>query len=268
MNPRMSQDSYSNFYNAEYRHLYHGNENYVEQVFSNEYDRGILIYEYIRQNSITERIGKNPFVVEMGCGSGGILKAFEDRGFSVAGFDLNEKCIEYGKNEHNLDLRIGTLRDICFHRPPDLIICSHVVEHFVHPVRELLGLRSLLSNTGFMYIEVPGIKYLRRGKYDFLDTLQNAHIFYFTLTTLRNFLGTNGFAFTCGSEYIRSIFSKGSEEHTRSGIENDYYKTRKFLLSIEKERLLFPIPPFRLLRRIKLIFDYFRGSQRIPSLPA
>ena len=52
----------------------------------------------------------------------------------------------------------------------DLIIISHVLEHLEDPLETITYLSTLLSNNGFIYIEVPGIyTWLRK----FTDRVEN-----------------------------------------------------------------------------------------------
>jgi 2-polyprenyl-3-methyl-5-hydroxy-6-metoxy-1,4-benzoquinol methylase len=256
-NPRMTQTSFYAFYVHEYRNLYHSGKNEAIDIFNDEYKRGLMIYEYLKDLNLFDKELKNKFVFEIGCGAGGILKAFRDMGFKVAGIDIDKKLLLFGKIEQGLDLKDGTLHEASFHKTPDLIILSHTLEHILDPIKDLSVLHKIIKMKSLIYIEVPGVRYLRRGNYDFLDTLQNAHLYYFTLTSLKNLLINNGFSFVKGNEFIRCIFRKGQKSGLK--IINEYQKTMKFLLRIEKERLLFPIPPFKLIRNVKFLFNSLRS---------
>lgn len=72
---------------------------------------------------------------------------------------------------------------------------------------------------------------------DFLRQIQNAHIFYLTLTTLKNILEKAGYDLICGNEVIQSIFKLSSSDREPS-YKNDYTTTISFLRKMEFYRFL------------------------------
>ena len=249
-NPRMTEASYAAYYDSEYRPLDTALSDFARDVFDNQYPRGKRVLAFLKQHGVTERMPKDAFVVEVGCGAGGILKAFQEEGYRVAGVDLGSTAIAYGRDTYGLDLRLGTLGEAEFDEAPDLIIYSHVLEHILDPRAELQKIRGILKPGGFVYIEVPGVRHLRRSSYDFLDTLQNAHVTYFTLKTLRNLLEAEGYKLVAGTEFIFSVFQNANAERP-SAPANDYSTVVRFLRNVELERRIFPIPPLKILRRTK-----------------
>lgn len=244
-NPRMDQRSYDEFYSSGYRNLYSGPQPKAE-FFDAQYSRGKVIHEFLASSGF-EVTGM--FVLEVGCGAGGIIKYFKDLGNTVLGIDLDEEYLDFGRMEHGLDLRCGKLGDVCIERVPDLVIYSHVVEHLLDPVKELQLLGEVISTNTIVYIEVPGIRNIKRNYYmDFLRYLQNAHAYHYTLTTLTNLLMKNGFAVLKGDEFIRVIAGK---EPGRNSIEprNDYGDTMGFLLRAERLRRFFLAHRFRRIAR-------------------
>jgi SAM-dependent methyltransferase len=86
-----------------------------------------------------------------------------------------------------LDLRQGgveTLAGETF----DVIVLSHVVEHFRDPVAEVGRAAALLNPGGALYIEVPDIG----GLAFCLGALQLPHLYYFTPATLSHYLAPLG----------------------------------------------------------------------------
>ena len=79
--PRMKQTSYSEFYNTEYRKLYVGKETATDSFFNNQKDKGERIYKYLKENGLIK--DKSSFVLEVGCGAGGILDVFKKNGHKV-----------------------------------------------------------------------------------------------------------------------------------------------------------------------------------------
>ena len=205
--------------------------------------KGRSIYNYLNSNQLIKDANKLS-VLEVGCGAGGILKYFKDIGCSVKGVDLGGEYIQYGIDEHRLNLSIGTINDVDF--SPDIIIYSHILEHVLNLREELKKIHMLLLDTGILYIEAPGVKNLTNSyKMDFLRYLQNAHTYHFTGESLNNLLSTNGFNMITGNEVIQSVYRKKSENDITRRIVNDYNPALKYLKKLEIARRLFPIPPYK-----------------------
>ena len=175
-NPRMDESSYQKFYKNEYRNIYESGKNAVEKEFQKEVNRGNEIFKFIVENTQIELHDK--FIVEIGTGAGGILKKFQSEGNRILGVDFGQDYIEYGLR-HNLNLKVGSVEIVEEEKEKaDIIILSHVVEHFLEPIVTLSRIKKLLKDDGIVYIEVPGIKNLENAyEEDFLRYLQNAHVF-------------------------------------------------------------------------------------------
>ena len=183
----------------------------------------------------------NALIVEIGCGAGGILQYFKDNGNDIYGVDLGSEYIEFGRANFDLDIETGTIDSVINgDRSPDVVIYSHTLEHILDPVEELTKLKSICSSNTYLYIELPGIKYLTHSyEMDFLKSLQNAHTYYFTLTTLKNVLRKAGWDFVCGDEIIYSIFKPSSNK--KGNYESDYDDVLSFLRRMEFYRFM-PTP--------------------------
>ena len=245
-NPRMTQESYNSFYNLEYRKLYGGVKKPTKEFFKNQYLRGKKIYTYLQNNDTLSKSLSDLFIFEVGCGAGGILQYFQKKGSRIQGIDIGEKYIEFGRKNFALDLMVGKLPNISLDTSPDVIIYSHVLEHILYLKKELTCIYNLLSDNGVIYIEIPGIKNLKKNyNNDFLRFLQNAHVYHFTLNTLKNLLETNGFKMIIGDESIRSIFKKVKQKGTNNiQITNEYFNVMNFLNRQENLLLLYRINYF------------------------
>ena len=222
--PRMSQKAYSEFYNKEQKLLYVGREIPDEEYFKKQYKRGECIYRFLGS---PERAR----VLEVGCASGGILKYFRDNGCDVFGVDLNEAYVEYGKKTHDLNLAVGVFDSTRLPWNPDIIVSSHTLEHILDPVKELKDLKSGSNSNAVLYVELPGVMNLLDSySQDFLEYLQNAHVYHFTLRTLGNLAAKAGWEILSGNEYIRATFTPSdfSKEY-----DNDYDSALAFLRTLE-----------------------------------
>lgn len=231
-NPLMTETSLHEFYNSEYREIDQGLQSPNEGFFLRQFNHGRNIYKYIER--ITRKPIKNKFIVEIGTGAGGILKFFKEKGNKVFGLDIDSEYIEFGK-EQGLNLEIGTLNQLsALDRKPDLVICSHVLEHLRDPVRELQKIRTYMHNSSILYAEVPGIKFLHFSyEQNLVRYLHDAHTFHFTLNSLINCMKKAGFQFITGNEVINSLFKIGSIE---DDYRNEFDSTIQFLQELEKIR--------------------------------
>jgi SAM-dependent methyltransferase len=104
-------------------------------------------------------------VLEIGCGAGGVLKAFAERGARVTGVDFHEPSIEYanrrfGTEAAEADWRFE-LRDIYdvdaagLDGPFELIVMKDTIEH-IHDQRRLLArLDEFLAPGGRLFFAFP-----------------------------------------------------------------------------------------------------------------
>lgn len=107
-NPRMTQESYKEFYNVEYRRLY---EDYNPgELFVEQYTTGKKIFSYL-MGVLGKKISGS-FIFEVGCATGGTLRYFEEMGNEVSGIDIASEGPEFGRKNYGLKLLVGTLADV------------------------------------------------------------------------------------------------------------------------------------------------------------
>ncbi len=228
-NPRMTQSSYNEFYNLEYRKLYGGKERANDDFFHWQRKFGKRIYHFLDSNNLIKEAKLS--ILEVGCGAGGIIDYFREKGHHVKGIDLGEEYINYGKEKHNLDLEIGTLNELSLQKKPDLIIYSHVLEHILDIKSEIDLIKNIMKKDTILYVEVPGIKQIHNN-YDsnILKYFQNAHTFHFTLESLTNLMHQTGFELIFGNQFIMSAFKLGQEQKV---YKSDYYAVNNYFRKIK-----------------------------------
>ncbi len=95
-------------------------------------------------------------ICDIGCGSGGFLRIFNDAGYAACGIEPDPTARRlaldfaptYAGSAENLPPEInGKLFDV--------VLMSHVLEHCIDPTRAIRNARSLLSPKGTLVIEVP-----------------------------------------------------------------------------------------------------------------
>ena len=196
MNPVYS-DAYLDQYYAEY---YTGDKSPEDAEAAHQRTNRIIfraIEKYVKQQ------GR---VLDFGCGNGNFIKAAQEKGWQVTGYDVDCDAMQHVAKRYDIEIGCGSLHDIDWPTEKfDLIHAHHVVEHLKTPVKDLMKLNSWLKVGGYFYVGVPNIhatsariKFffekigLRRkniGKY--YDS--GHHVFYYTPTSLRNLLEKCGF---------------------------------------------------------------------------
>ena len=233
-NPRFTEDSYSKFYKNQYRKLYTGKESeeHIDKIFQSQYKTGKEYYNFIKNSEVNINT-----VLDVGCSCGGVIKYFQDMGSSVEGVDYDTRYVEFGKRK-GLKLLNGNSNILKEDKKYDLIILSHVVEHFNDPVKELTKLVKHLNKDGHIFIHVPGIKYCpyyKRYPFSFLFYIQNAHVYYFTLNTLINITRKASLECINGNEKVLAIF-KFNSGLIKQEIINEFSDITQFLKNIENKR--------------------------------
>lgn len=173
-------------------------------------------------------------VLEIGCGSGGILKAFQLKGAKVLGLDYDIKFINEGKN-NGVDIRQGSIEVLDQSEKFECIIINHVLEHIVDPKLMLESLKRHLSENGIIYIEVPSVNSLLMGMYgsDLQQYFQNAHTIHFTNHSLNNLALSCGYDIHKQDNFIRSIWR---ESNSNQNIKiSNYYDDSLFLINATEQ---------------------------------
>lgn len=202
-NPRMRKEDYIDYYENHYRAL-KGQNNPSDAFFESQIERGRDVFNFI---DVEKNLSsKNSLVIDVGCGAGGMLVPFQEKGCEIIGLDLNEGFIEYGRKK-GLNLVMGTLKDLKPIPKADLIIYSHVMEHISDPNEELKIIKKYLKKNGMLYIAVPGLYHeLNNRKRSFMNYLHISHVYHFTLATLSHLLSRHGFKMIKGTEDVCGVF--------------------------------------------------------------
>lgn len=267
--PYYTEKTLRNFYNFEYRGLYEDGLKVNNKFFEIEVEGGRFIYNYLRENYFKKDFSKKT-IFEIGCSAGGILFSFKEKGNDVFGCDYDSSYLAYGKSK-GLNLKVGGIEKLFeLKKRADIVILCHVLEHIPDPVTELKKVRKLLKKDGIIFIAVPGIYYIHKSSQSsFEDYVQNAHVFYFTLSTLTRIAEMSGLGLKYGDESVFAILSK-----TRIGRrfhKEDYKKILNYLKNIKTFKLYYLLSSYIqdkviiLLRRIKLLDIFTKFYQAAKS---
>jgi len=172
IDPHLDAGSLDHFYGHLYRDLY---------------GRALDPSEYFaRQRRVGEKLlatfgalRPGASVWEVGCGAGGTLAVFRERGHPILGNDLEAELLEFGRKRGIGELHLGAAETIAEARPDlrvDLIVLHHVLEHVGRPVELLACLRTRLAPGGRIVVIVPDLSRIDRYSFPAGDALLFFHV--------------------------------------------------------------------------------------------
>ena len=122
-------------------------------------------------------------VLEIGCAEGKQMEIFIRRGWEAVGVEVGRSMAFMGR-QRGLNIICDAFHEGIFAAGNfDLIIMSHVIEHFSDPLRTLEICRSILKNRGWLFLETPATPI-------FSDT---DHLFFFSEKSIDLMCGKAGF---------------------------------------------------------------------------
>ena len=207
--PRLAAVDLPRFYQEDYHGLHMGMPQPSPSMALYREGQGRQIYGYVSPWLQLPRIR----VAEVGCGTGQVLREFiaaaegDSRTVTAIGCEYASAYVAAGKAAGSW-IELGSTETLVPYAPFDLVILSHVVEHFADPERELQLIRQLLSEEGLAYIEVPGVLRIHRKpeyEYEFLRYLTVAHTYHFSLASLSAVLWRAGLERVAGDEEVRVL---------------------------------------------------------------
>ncbi|TXJ41889.1 class I SAM-dependent methyltransferase [Brachyspira pilosicoli] len=171
--------------NSLYKNEYHNNiKNKLFEIAKSKmrYARSLSQFNFIKQTIDL----KNKDICEIGAFDGLLLSLFKKNNNNVFGYELNDDARVYAKKKYDIDLKENFLESKSKY---DIIILSHVIEHFREPKEILIKIKSMLKENGFIYIEVPNSPMPNECSYNMLMRYLNTeHIVNFNMDNLLKFV--------------------------------------------------------------------------------
>jgi 2-polyprenyl-3-methyl-5-hydroxy-6-metoxy-1,4-benzoquinol methylase len=171
--------------------------------------------------------GKPGKVLDVGCGRGFLLRAFQEAGWNVAGTEMSQSAAAYAREKLGLPVQIGELTELNLPENSfDAVVMWHVLEHFARPEVILREVHRLLRPAGIFLVAVPNFGSLEarlaRDKWFHLDVPR--HLTHFTARSLSRCLEQTGFRKEKTS--VRSLeydwFSATQSLLNRAGLEHNF----------------------------------------------
>jgi len=161
IDPHLDDEALDHFYRHLYRPLY-GRAPDAPAYFQQQRRVGEKLLATLRPPSGVMSVW------ELGCGSGGALSVFQERGHRTYGNDFESALLDFGRAQGVVNLHLGPAaavaaahRDVRF----DLVVLHHVLEHVSQPCELLSFLAARLAPGGRIVVVVPDLG--RIGRYPF-----------------------------------------------------------------------------------------------------
>jgi len=257
--PRISKGSLSYYYDKIYHPLHFGVESLSDKKALFTANQGVKILESILPFLEANR---SYSLLEIGAGTGSNLidientareKRIEIKGL---GTELSQECIEIARSRGG-NVVYGSFDEIIkMNRKFDIIILSHVFEHFINLDDSIFKIRQLLSDYGLIYIEVPGVMVLHKNgqyNYDYLQYLTHAHIYHFNLASLTRIFNNNGFRLVQGNENVEAVYQNGKQ---KIYLEENYSVLLQFLKFMESNYIYFQSTKQKIIEKDNAIESY------------
>ncbi len=187
-----SQVKIKDYYNQKYSTR---NNNLIKNILKYifRYYRSYSQYKYVLDQTIPDY----QYVLEVGTGDGMLLHLWKKHNCYVNGTEYNDNELQYASHKYGIEINNIEINDIT--RKYDLILMSHILEHFSN-LREVLRHSARILNThGCVFIEVPHSPLMPSDcdQQDLQDYLSTSHIYNFRPNNLQLLFKQEGFKIIC-----------------------------------------------------------------------
>ncbi len=160
-----------------------------------------------------------PRLLEVGCASGGFLRAAEDAGMRATGVEVSADAARHGREGEGLDIRIGVLEEQRFGENSfDIVVLYDLIEHVFDPVQLLRECARVLEGSGVLAIHTLNLDCWtarRAGSGFYMADTGGGHVCLFTTATLERCLAAAGFrvlsATTSGFRWVQQDRSRSKQ---------------------------------------------------------
>lgn len=137
---------------------------------------------------------------DIGCGVGMIIKSAMEMGIESSGNDLNAYAIERMRALFGMKVYYGQLTDLVHNKTltrneKDVVIMHDCIEHFYHPLNELISSFEILRPGGILHLMTFVVDTeLFRQLGDKWDMLMWNHVYHFSSKSLVRMVKKAGFS--------------------------------------------------------------------------
>ena len=133
-------------------------------------------------------------LIDIGSNEGRGLQIYSQNGYSVEGFEINEKAANVAR-EKGLLVHTGNFDAFTPHKPYDIAVLSHVLEHIDNPDSMISNISRILKPDGQLWISCPNIKSWQRNIFSSYWAGWHVpfHITFYSEVTIKRLLKKHGF---------------------------------------------------------------------------
>lgn len=213
------KDEYvEDFYKNHYRKIWGVEDVLVEENYNNEGLDSKYIWKTIDKFLDLNELNKKYILADIGGGGGGALDLYRDKHECIL-CDYDERLLKYAETKNIKSFKGGINQLFLNNIFPDVIILSHVIEHWNNFEEEISNLIKCLKKETLIYIEVPGLNRSSEEPYfcDFLGDIHIPHFYYFSLKVFKNLFERFGFEVLFIDEKISAILKyTGNKKNTKN----------------------------------------------------
>ncbi len=203
LDPRPTPDEIHQFYEGYWLHEQASGEtiNDINLRGMKEGIKHFAFYPYFRKygaagfDLLPENFSGNR-LLDVGCGNGGFLKHFQERGWAIYGVDFSPEAISSAKKLLSVDtLYQGELRDCHFKDESfNVITMYHLLEHVYDPIATLEEARRILKEDGLLVLRMPNMDSWESRLFgrNWMPLEVPRHLSHFSASTLPRFLERSG----------------------------------------------------------------------------
>jgi 2-polyprenyl-3-methyl-5-hydroxy-6-metoxy-1,4-benzoquinol methylase len=146
-------------------------------------------------------------LIDIGCNEGRNLQIYENNGFSVEGFEVNEQAATEAKN-NGYKVHNQSMETFLPNKEYDIAVLSNVLEHSIGPRKLLKNINKILNPGGRVWISVPNIDSWQRYIFDryWINWHVPFHVFFFSVSTITTLLNSSGFGVVKSSYSTPSLW--------------------------------------------------------------
>ena len=100
---------------------------------------------------------KGKKILDVGCGEGGVLTAFEKAGYNCTGLEYSPARVEYAREKGSSNIKFiqGNIEEFSGDEKFDVIMMLDVIEHLDRKLQTLKNIKKISSSEGIVIISFP-----------------------------------------------------------------------------------------------------------------
>lgn len=185
---------------------------------------------------------KDVSIIDIGAGKGGLLNFLRDRGYKkLIGVDSSGNCVNHINHNHKIKAICADFNNLHLSEKYDVVILAQTLEHMYFCNACLANIRNIMTDDGFLYLEVPDASRYIDFKHLPFYYFDHEHINHFQKMSLENLLNVNGFKIVSYKQFeientpgfitphLAAIAEKTDKIHNSSTTMNDCSPLKNYI---------------------------------------